>query len=120
LPKRGLKPEFSKAKEKIEQKMKTLEEFIKWKERCVLKLMHVKRNIHVIDDTKWLLQYLNEFLKKSNLELWEQSSFWPESMESQNHVEREGNMNGLGGLQVDKGSPNAPTPSAILNHLLAV
>ena len=64
--------------------------------------------------------YLNEFPKNSTLELWEQSSFWPESMESQNHNEREGNMNGLGGFQVGEGSPNAPTPSAILNHLPAV
>ena len=120
LPERGLKPEFAKAEEAIKQEMRALEEFIKWKERCVLKLMQVERNLQVIDDTKWLLKYLNEVPKKSNLELWEQVSFWPESMESQNHVEREGNMNGLGGLQVGEDTANATTPSTILNHLPTV
>ena len=82
--------------------------------------MQIERNLQAIDDTKWLLQYLNKFPKKSNLELWKHSSFWPENMESQNHVEREENMNGLGVLQEGEGSPNAPIPSAILNHLPTV
>jgi hypothetical protein len=69
LPERSLKPKFTKAEEATEQEMRALEEFIKWKERYVLKLMQVERNLQATDDTQWLLQYSNEFPKNSNLEL---------------------------------------------------
>ena len=65
----GLKPEFAKTEEATEQEMRTLEEFIKWKERCVLKLMQVEHNLQAIDNTKWLLQYFNKFPNNSNFEL---------------------------------------------------
>ena len=35
--------------------MKALEEFIKMKESCIMKLMYVERNLSAIEDAKWLM-----------------------------------------------------------------
>ena len=35
-------------------------------EKCIMKHIYVKRNLHAIEDTKWLMQYLKEFPKKTN------------------------------------------------------
>ena len=47
-----------------EQELKALEEFIVMKEKCIMKLMYVERNLRAIEDTKWLMEYLQEFPKK--------------------------------------------------------
>ena len=38
-----------------DQEMKALEEFIKMKERCIMKFMYVEHNLRAIEDTKWLI-----------------------------------------------------------------
>ena len=47
------------------------------KEKCIMKLMYVERNLRAIEDTKWLMQYLKEFPREDKLIPWEQSQFWP-------------------------------------------
>ena len=54
-----------------------------------MKLMYVERNLHAIEDTKWLMQYLKEFPRKDKLIPWEQSQFWPDTREVNAHASME-------------------------------
>ena len=53
VPSLNQKPSFADIYDANEQEMKALEEFIKMKEQCIMKLMYVEHNLHVIKDTKW-------------------------------------------------------------------
>ena len=65
--------------------MKALEEFIKMKERYIMKLMYVEHNLHAIEDIKtWLMQYLKQFLRKNKSVMLEQLHFWPPASDSSN------------------------------------
>ena len=46
------KPSFVDVCDANDQKLKALEEFIKMKERCIMKLMYVEHNFRAIEDTK--------------------------------------------------------------------
>ena len=65
VPSHDLKPSFINVHNANDQEMKVLEEFIKMKERCIVKLMYVKRNLSTIKDTTWVMQYLKEFPKNN-------------------------------------------------------
>ena len=56
--------------------MKALDEFIKMKERCIMKLMYVECNLRAIEDTKWLMQYLKQFPRKNKFDMWKDLNFW--------------------------------------------
>jgi hypothetical protein len=45
-----------------EQEFRTLDDFIAYKERCVEKLQNVEKNLQAIEETRWLKQYLEDFL----------------------------------------------------------
>ena len=47
------------------------------KERCIMKLMYVEHNLRVIEDTKWLMQFLKQFPRTNKSTMWEQLHFWP-------------------------------------------
>ena len=66
--------------------MKALEEFIKMKERCIMKLMYVKHNLYAINDTKWLMQYLKESPRKDKFVMSKQLHFWPFDINSPNRA----------------------------------
>ena len=55
VPSLDQKPSFVDVYEANDQEMKALEEFIKMKKRCIMKLMYVERNLRAIEDTKWLM-----------------------------------------------------------------
>ena len=69
------KPSFANVYEANDQEMKALEEFIKMKERCIMKLMYVERNLRAIEDTKWLMQYLKQFPRTNKSAMWKQMHF---------------------------------------------
>ena len=64
--------------------MKALKEFIKMKERCIMKLMYVERNLCAIEDTKCLMQYLKQFPRTNKSAIWEQMHFWPPAINASN------------------------------------
>ena len=66
------KPSFADVYDANEQELKALEEFIVMKEKCIMKLMYVERNLRAIEDTKWLMEYLKEFPKKDKFRTWQQ------------------------------------------------
>ena len=41
------------------------------KEKCIMKPMYVERNLRAIEDMKWLMEYLQEFLKKEKFIAWQ-------------------------------------------------
>ena len=55
VPSTDQKPSFADVYDANDQELKALEGFIKMKERCIMKLMYVDRNLCAIEDTKWLL-----------------------------------------------------------------
>ena len=69
------KPSFANVYDANDQEMKALEEFIKMKERCIMKLMYVEHNLRAIEDTKWLMQYLQQFPKTNKSAMWKQMHF---------------------------------------------
>ena len=77
VPSTDQKPSFADVYDANDQELKALEEFIKMKERCIMKLIYVDRNSRAIGDTKWLLQYLKQFPKIKKSTMWEQLHFWP-------------------------------------------
>ena len=60
----GQKPNSAHVRDANDQEIKALEDFIIMKEKCIMKLMYVERNLHAIEDTKWLMQYLKQFPRK--------------------------------------------------------
>ena len=68
-------PSFADVFEANDQEMNALEEFIKMKERCIMKLMYVERNLRAIEDTKWLMQYLKQFPRTNKSAMWAQMHF---------------------------------------------
>ena len=52
VPSLDQKPSFADVYNANDQEMKSLEEFIKMKERCIMNLMYMERNLHAIEDTK--------------------------------------------------------------------
>ena len=58
VPDPAEKPSFVDVSDTNEQKLKALDEFIMMKEKYIMKLMYVERNLHAIEDTKWLIEYL--------------------------------------------------------------
>ena len=51
VPSSDQKPSFADIYEANDQEMKALEDFIKMKERCIMKLMYIECNLHAIEDT---------------------------------------------------------------------
>ena len=84
VPSPDQKPSFPDVYDANDQEMKALEEFIKMKERCIMKLMYVEHNLRAIEDTKWLMQYLKQFIKKNKFAMWKQLHFWPPAINSSN------------------------------------
>ena len=76
MPYHILKPNFINVHDANDHEIKALEEFIIMKEKCIMELMHVERNLCAIEDTKWLMQYLKEFSRKDKSLVWEQLHFW--------------------------------------------
>ena len=81
VPNRGQKPNFVHVHDANDQELKALEDFVIMKEKCIMKLMYVERNLHAIEDTKWLMQYLKEFPRNDKLIPWSRSQFWPNTKE---------------------------------------
>ena len=52
VPSPDQKPNFADVYDANDQEMKALEEFIKMKERYIMKLMYVEHNLRAIEDTK--------------------------------------------------------------------
>ena len=75
VPSLDQKPSFADVYDCNDQEMKALEEFIKMKEQCIMKLMYVERNLRAIEDTKWLMQYLKQFPRTNKSAMWEQMHF---------------------------------------------
>ena len=61
------KPNFAHVHDANDQELKALEDFVIMKEKCIMKLMYVERNLRAIEETKWLMQYLKEFPKEDKL-----------------------------------------------------
>ena len=74
-PSHDLKPSFADVYDANDQEMKALEEFIKIKERCIMKFMYVKHKLHAIDNAKWLMEYLKDSSRKKNSAMWDQLQF---------------------------------------------
>ena len=70
MPSTDQKPSFADVYDANDQELKALEEFIKMKERYIMKLMYVDRNLRAIEDTKWLMQYLKQFPRINKLSMW--------------------------------------------------
>jgi hypothetical protein len=45
-----------------EQDLRVLDDFIAYKERCMERLQNVEKNLQAIEETRWLKQYLEDFL----------------------------------------------------------
>jgi hypothetical protein len=74
------KPELAEVFGADERELKALDDFIAYKERCVERLHNVEKNLQAIDETRWLKQYLKEFLdgdRKAQRAL----PFWPHEQE---------------------------------------
>ena len=52
VPNRGFKPNFAQVHNANDQELKTLEDFVRMKEKCIMKLMYVECNFCAIEDTK--------------------------------------------------------------------
>ena len=118
VPNHGLKPNFTQVHEANDQELKALEDFIRMKEKCIMKLMYVEHNLRIIEDTKWLMQYLKEFLRKDKVIPWEQSKFWPDTREVNDHASREQHGSALDGSQSLRSNASiVETRSIILDHL---
>ena len=118
VPNRGQKPNFAHVHDANDQELKALEDFVITKEKCIMKLMYVERNLRAIEDTKWLMQYLKEFLRKDKLIPWSRSQFWlgTTKVNANPSMERHGSV-------VEESQPlqsNAgtlETGSTVLDHL---
>ena len=118
VPNHGLKPNFAQVHDANDQELKALEDFIIMKEKCIMKLMYVEHNLHAIEDTKWLLQYLKEFPRKDKLIRWEQSQFWPDTREVNAQASMEWHGMALEGPPPLQSNANTfETGSTVLDHL---
>ena len=52
VPNREHKPNFAHIHDANNQELKAQEDFIIMKEKCIMKLMYVERNVRAIEDTK--------------------------------------------------------------------
>ena len=55
VPNHGHKPNFVQVHNVNDQELKALEDLVFMKEKCIMKLMYVERNLRAIEDTKWLM-----------------------------------------------------------------
>ena len=121
VPSRDQKLSFADVYEANDQEMKALEEFIKMKERCIMKLMYVKRNLRAIDDTKWLIQYLKQFSKTNKSAMWEQLHFWPPVLNSSNMASmQQSDSNAQDPEHCPSIVESVQTESTVLNHLPSI
>ena len=95
VPNRGQKPNFAQVYDANDQELKALEDFVLMKEKCIMKLMYVERNLGAIQDTKWLMECLKEFPGKDKWIPWKQSQFWPDTREVNAHAPMECHGNAL-------------------------
>ena len=98
VPNRGQKPNFAHVHDVNDQELKALEDFVIMKEKCIMKLMYVERNLRAIEDTKWLMQYLKEFPRKDKLIAWSRSQFWPGTREVNANPSMERHGSACGGI----------------------
>ena len=89
VPSPDKKPSIAEVYNANDQEMKALEEFIKMKERCIMKLMYVEHNLRAIEDTKWLMQYLKQFPRKKKFDMWKEMHFWAPAINSPNMASME-------------------------------
>ena len=52
VPNLGQKPNFVQVHDANDQELKALKDFVLMKEKCIMKLMYVERNLRAIEDTK--------------------------------------------------------------------
>ena len=57
----GTKPSTAVVKTADSRELKSLESFIQMKERCISKRMYVQKNLDVIEEARWLVNYLIHF-----------------------------------------------------------
>jgi hypothetical protein len=62
LPSTMEKPNLAKVFCADERELRALDDFIAYKERCVERLQNVEKNLQAIEETRWLKQYLEDFL----------------------------------------------------------
>ena len=118
VPNPAEKPSFTDVYDANEQELKALEEFIVMKEKCIMKLMYVERNLRAIEDTKWLMEYLQEFPKRDKFRAWQQLQFWPTNGEVHAHASIKRNGCDLGEPQpLLSNADTVGTGSTILDHL---
>ena len=118
MPDRGCKPNFAYVYDANDQELKALEEFIIIKEKCIVKLMYMERNLHAIEDTKWLMQHLKEFLKKDKSIAWKQPQFLPADVEVHAHASMEQHGSALEEIQpLPSNIDTLEIGSTILDHL---
>ena len=121
VPNREHKPKFAHVHDANHQDLKALEDFIIMKEKCIMKLMYVDRNMRAIEDTKWLMQYMKQFPREDKLIPWEQSQFWPTTRE----------VNAITSMDQHGSAVKEPQPlqltartletgSTVLDHLLPI
>ena len=118
VPNHGQKPNFAHVHDANDQELKALEDFVIMKEKCIMKLMYVERNLRAIEDTKWLMQYLKEFPRKDKLIPWGRSQFWPDTTEVNANPFMERHGSGVKEsqlLQLNAGT--LETGSTVLDHL---
>ena len=88
------------------------------KEKCIMKLMYVERNLCAIEDTKWLMQYLKEFPRKDKLIPRGQSQFWPGTTEVNANLSMERHGNALEESQpLQSNAGTLEIGSTVLDHL---
>ena len=117
VPNHGLKPNFALVHEANDQELKALEDFIRMKEKCIMKLMYVERNLRTIEDTKWLMQYLKEFPGKDKAIPWKQSEFWPDTREGNDHASTEHGSALDGSQPLRSNTSIVETGTTVLDHL---
>ena len=112
------KPNFAYVHDANDQELKALEDFIIMKEKCIMKLIYVEHNVHAIEDMKWLMQYMKQFLREEKLIPWEQSQFWSTTMEVNATASMDQHSSALKEpqpLQLTAGT--LETGSTVLDHL---
>ena len=118
VPSFDQKPSFADVYDANDQEMKALEEFIKMKERCIMTLMHVERNLRAIENTKWLMQYLKQFPKTNKSAMWEQLHFWPPALNASNMASMQQSDSNAQDLEhCPSIIESVETGTTILNHL---
>ena len=121
MPSTDQKPSFADVYDANDQELKALEGFIKMKERCIMKLIYVDRNLCAIEDTKWLLQYLKQFPKINKSKMWEQLHFWPPAINAPNMASmQQSDSNTQDPEHCPSIEDSIKRTSTILNHLPSI